>query len=1002
MTYHQHFLGWDGPLLPRAAAWLSRQQVDLVVVPTTRAGRRLRECLAERVAPDATWLPPRIVSASQLLDLIAPGQSQSQAQRETGDVPHFDNNTVFNHLQPASRTLFRLHTSSVLQSHEADNDSADPNMGSGTCAAWYRSAAIADAIETVHSKGLRVADAIALLELDSERHQQLAAWEMAIEQSLMSAGYCSRLSFRTEGSDGTRSVTAMNRKAEQKAHAQRTPRPMDQGVIALVACPEVIPHLAQLLPHYPNDTHALIMAPEEHSAGFTEHGLIDPDYWSGRPAPIADQDIWPLAHSDYQADAALRVMAEAGTTDNPLYPDECAIILPDETDIPQLRRGLRQAKVPHRYGPGQAFAEHSIGRLLTALTNLHRRPQTAELIALLRHPRWRKLSGDAVGLVIEEHRKAPSRNLRQLSVSCAITQRLLDRLHLTDGPEVECTQPLAQWIPQIQQQFIEVMPEKLSPYHADSEALSCLAQGLSELEQCPESITGSLADAYEILSDIVKPLTIPESGQHAAVELLGPLEAMCEEASWLVVTQMTEGSMPNTIDADAYWPNSLRQRLGLIDNQHRLGRDNYILHSVIAARPAGRCRFLVPRVSNDDSPTMPSRLLLLGEERHRRTRGLFGDASDQHIAQLSSPELISYEHLSRTSHPEETSIADQLTWAPASPDSTVLSAAAGDVTRINVTALRTYLACPYRFYLGHVLRLRPQQTADAEWAANDFGNLMHHVLQSWGQSTAKDSQNPQDIYQYLRDQLYQDVQQIIGQQPSLAIRLQVHEAEQRLKQFAQSQAACRGEGWRIISCEEKITLPIHIADKQIELVGTIDRIDQHPELGKRLIDYKTSDNAKRPWNQHIKQGQWVDLQLPAYQRMTGIDCCGYWNLPSEPVLSGWQPFEPPTRKKKTSKKKTSTTTPQSAEAAAIDEIPWPEGLTTASEALEATLTAIAQQQFWPPGPPALFDDGWSALLADRDPDRALRWQPEGTEHQEIDNQRTAKTEIMQGKSEENV
>jgi len=48
------------------------------------------------------------------------------------------------------------------------------------------------------------------------------------------------------------------------------------------------------------------------------------------------------------------------------------------------------------------------------------------------------------------------------------------------------------------------------------------------------------------------------------------------------------------------------------------------------------------------------------------------------------------------------------------------------MTRMSVTAFRDYLACPYRFFLRHVLKLRPLDDAATELAANQFGDLDQH------------------------------------------------------------------------------------------------------------------------------------------------------------------------------------------------------------------------------------------------------------------------------------
>ena len=71
------FLGWDRPLLPSVARWMTTQVADgdfadwIVVVSGRRAGRRLLELLLEQGGIDGACLvPPRIVTASTLVDCL--------------------------------------------------------------------------------------------------------------------------------------------------------------------------------------------------------------------------------------------------------------------------------------------------------------------------------------------------------------------------------------------------------------------------------------------------------------------------------------------------------------------------------------------------------------------------------------------------------------------------------------------------------------------------------------------------------------------------------------------------------------------------------------------------------------------------------------------------------------------------------------------------------------------------------------------------------------------
>ena len=98
-----------------------------------------------------------------------------------------------------------------------------------------------------------------------------------------------------------------------------------------------------------------------------------------------------------------------------------------------------------------------------------------------------------------------------------------------------------------------------------------------------------------------------------ALDLLGWLELLWEDAPHLVVAGLNDGRVPEAVTGDAFLPEALRARLGLKTNEARFARDAYQLAALAASRPAGtgRLDLLVGKVSAAGDPLRPSRLLLL-------------------------------------------------------------------------------------------------------------------------------------------------------------------------------------------------------------------------------------------------------------------------------------------------------------------------------------------------------------------------------------------------------
>jgi hypothetical protein len=161
------------------------------------------------------------------------------------------------------------------------------------------------------------------------------------------------------------------------------------------------------------------------------------------------------------------------------------------------------------------------------------------------------------------------------------------------------------------------------------------------------------------------------------------------------------------------------------------------------------------------------------------------------------------------------------------------------------------------------------------------------------------------ILQRLAAELDRQIEARFGHQPPTAIRIQQEILKQRFEQFAVIQAQSNQQGWRIDQqmIEHELERELIVDGQPFVIQGRIDRSDHHPELGRRLLDYKTSEAAKQPRGTHVKRdGTWIDLQLPLYHFLagglgwTGTVSEGYINLPhkladTQIALADWKEDE---------------------------------------------------------------------------------------------------------------
>ena len=167
----------------------------------------------------------------------------------------------------------------------------------------------------------------------------------------------------------------------------------------------------------------------------------------------------------------------------------------------------------------------------------------------------------------------------------------------------------------------------------------------------------------------------------------------------------------------------------------------------------------------------------------------------------------------------------------------------------------------------------------SELAANQFGDLVHGALENFGDSPDKHETEAAKIEAAMIEHLHQYAKHHYGDATAMAVKLQVKQAERRLKTVALRQADRIAEGWEIRMTEASVSEEasgdsdaaiIHVDGKPMGLRGRFDRIDHHPESGRwAILDYKT--HGHKPEKKHLKgkgvDSEWIDLQLPLYRMM---------------------------------------------------------------------------------------------------------------------------------------
>ncbi|MFA9477860.1 PD-(D/E)XK nuclease family protein [Phycisphaerales bacterium AB-hyl4] len=966
MPIERHFLDWQTPALPAAVAWLGERFAgadgmwDLssltLALPSAEAGRRLNELLV-RAAGEALVLP----------EVKTPGELPELFYTPTTPIAHGLHATLarVSALREADRELVR-----VIVPH--------PPEPSDWPQWWSLATQLEQLAEQLATGGLRVTDVPAELERQAVerteqadlRWQALAALEQAYLDTLDALGLADRHASRLDAiaSGGC----------------------AFDGELILLGMADLGKPTTDMLDQVDANIIALVHAPDHHAAGFDHQGVLISSYWQRQPVPLRNEMLHFVDRPTDQAREVVRLLAEHA--DGRYKLDEITVGLGDEKQAGVVRRALELADVPTRFAAGKPLNQTRPAAYLAVLGRFASQRRFDDLAELLRHP---DVERQVIELVSSsEFRVSSSQDIaegeqletRNPKLETHHWLTLLDRYaaeHLqgrVDGHWLGSAEKQdrlrAVW--QAINALLPVHPREKRPLPAWSEpiadalrkvygsfnlqrhdrhhealirCLETLAQALreqadldnvasftdtsnSKLETPNSKLIPTLtaSEAIALTLSRVASQRLPEPGGTAAVELMGYLELPLDDAPMLVLTSMNEGAVPASHAGDAFLPDSMRRSLGLPDSDRRLARDLYRLHAIVHSRPS--VTLLACRRSMEGEPLAPSRLLLNADEATlvQRVRAFYED--DGSADRAASPMLLS----------------------PGERDQFLIPFPPLDVPvidKLHVTAFRAYLSCPYRFYLRHIAKLTGVDDRVVELDGAAFGTLAHQVLAAFGRSDVTDCEHAPTLIDYLNEQLDDRVRRTFGRDQRPAVRVQVEQLRERLAAFAEQQARLASEGWRIVpkATETELSRTLSVDDTPFTLLGRIDRIDHHPDLGYRIIDYKTSDTAKRPDQTHRKsvdgEKVWVDLQLPLYLDLAasvdiaGSVAVGYFNLP----------------------KKLADVKLETAE--------WDDqALADARETRDHVVRALRDRRFWPPESPPTFADEFAGVCADAAIDRA--------------------------------
>jgi len=869
-----HFWGWDGPVLQKAVAELTRGwsggELDLssllIIVPTMEVSRRLREALAiEADTRDSAVTAPRVWHPEQAL------------------LAGWDGDEI------ASRLEERVAWMQVLEGlHVEEYPALFPIVPVSTGASW--AAAIAEMLSALRKTlgggghDLKSVAKVMSGREDEERWTDLARLEQLYLDRLQKASMA----------DAQRAKLAM---------AQRPP--VIEGVkrVLVFAAPDLtrLMHvwLTQVAKAVP--VHVFVHAPMDRSADFDEFGTPSAKSWmaaASRGLPVTDDIIKLAATPEDQARevvVALRSFAEGNMT--------AAAGACDPALNPHLESELAAESVIAYDPSGRLAEQHSLVDILRCwLALMDSRAWKPFAVMLRRH--------DVLSAVSKAY-ELPAAAL--LNDADALHESglpaTIDDAKLLGDPEKfvglrsiidEVTRQLDQWKSGSATKLRGLLMWLYGQRELDTEhdhdrgLVEIMGEVMSTAEALDKALSGKELDGstwMSLLLGEVSQTNLTDRRGEADLVLHGWLELLWEPAAGLVIAGFNDEHVPGLVTPDPFLPDPLRRELGLTCAESRQARDAYLLSAMIEQRKqAGALRLIVGRQSDDGDVLRPSRLLFACD-----------DATLVRRIHLLFPK---HEGKAGTEPRPSRTVAWQL--VPPKP--------AVNLVHVSPSVLSAYLKCPLRCYFSHVMRMNEVDPSIREMGNDAFGRLVHEVWRRFASDEdLRNSANGDLIANYLMKTADTVALERYGERPLFSVTMQIESAKQRLRALAATQQKLRQEGWRIEHAEYLVKPEEGLMIAGVPFKGQIDRLDRHETTGRlRVWDYKTGKQGD-PMKDHLEKvciepgdelglewraleieggfaTAWKNLQLPLYvwamqQKHPGVEIeAGYLHLPA--VVSG--------------------------------------------------------------------------------------------------------------------
>lgn len=592
---------------------------------------------------------------------------------------------------------------------------------------------------------------------------------------------------------------------------------------------------------------ALVGAPVEFAKSFNAFGEVKSSAYQDFAPEVSEVTV-AVDHQALGKELLIKVMNEASHASCGY--DSCSVGVPRAELAWSLKSGAAELHVPLHIAGEKTYSAAASFILLELLIRYYTSNKTKDFFFLVRHPllrSWIKMGNEGFNRMLLHSAKYWSECLPEyLSAQAPHRQEegetifaLQNKLHSEFGEKLPSS-PLhaLRWA-------VDTLKAIVPLDAADDEESKEFIGKLIEVHRQYELYGASLfpeVENKEFLVSVLQELGAQTLGGESphAVEVVGWLELLHDDASYIAITGFEEGNVPDAINNDVFLPNGVRAALDLTDNEKRKARDSFVLRNLLESRK--KVFVGVAQQSSNGDILFPSQLLFLS-----------GDTKAK-AARLK--EYLAPRSVIRNIQQPETVLFSPVEFKPFHPKS------------LPISSFKMFLTTPEEFYLRYVERLSDVDDTATDLGPDIAGTFLHRVYERGGMESkdVSDARKLSDIYKgiYLEESRRQ-----FGAATLPSVKLQLEMFWSRIAMVIAQEAIWRGEGWVCKEVEKEIPqdFEINVDGEPVVIRGTIDRIDFNQALNTWcLLDYKTgkTESSVNKQYRNKKGDTWYDLQLPLY------------------------------------------------------------------------------------------------------------------------------------------